>query len=108
MSYRKAAVFVHDYQAGVLEETDTGYRFYYLPEYLARPEKQVSPVSLTLPLQKEAYESATLFPFFDGLIPEGWLLDVVEKTWKVNPKDRMGLLLASCADTIGNVSINPL
>jgi len=46
-----------------------------------------------------------LFPFFDGLIPEGWLLEVVEDTWKVNPKDRMGLLLVSCRDTIGNVSV---
>ncbi len=108
MSYRKAAVFISDQQAGVLEETDTGYRFYYLPEYLSITDDTPGPVSLTLPLREQPYESATFFAFFDGLIPEGWLLDVVEKTWKVNPKDRMGLLLASCKDTIGNVSIRPL
>ena len=103
MSYRSADIFVHDTKAGVLEETETGYRFQYAPDYLSG--NQAEPVSLTLPLQDEPYESQVLFPFFDGLIPEGWLLDVVEDTWKVNPKDRMGLLLVSCRDTIGNVSV---
>jgi len=25
-------------------------------------------------------ECTTIFPFFDGLIPEGWLLDIAEHT----------------------------
>jgi len=103
MSYRKADIYVHETKAGVLEETETGYRFQYESGYVL--QKSAEPVSLTLPLQEEAYESQVLFPFFDGLIPEGWLLDVVEETWKVNPKDRMGLLLVSCRDTIGHVSV---
>ncbi len=103
MSYRKADIYVHETKAGVLEETETGYRFQYEPEYVL--QKNVDPVSLTLPMRQEPYESQVLFPFFDGLIPEGWLLDVVEETWKVNPKDRMGLLLVSCRDTIGHVSV---
>jgi len=103
MIYRRADIFVHESKAGVLEETETGYRFQYDPNYLFI--KKAEPVSLTLPLQQEPYESPVLFPFFDGLIPEGWLLDVVEEIWKVNPKDRMGLLLVSCRDTIGHVSV---
>lgn len=103
MSYRKANIFVHETKAGVLEETETGYQFQYDPEYIA--QKYAEPVSLTLPIQKDPYESLVLFPFFDGLIPEGWLLEVVEETWKVNPQDRMGLLLVSCRDTIGHVSV---
>ncbi len=103
MSYRKADIYVHESKAGILEETETGYRFKYDSDYLS--QKNAVPVSLTFPLQDEPYESQVLFPFFDGLIPEGWLLDVVEKTWKVNPKDRMGLLLVSCRDTIGHVSV---
>lgn len=103
MSYRSANIFVHTTKAGLLEETETGYRFQYHPDYLST--NQAEPVSLTLPLQEEPYESQIFFPFFDGLIPEGWLLDVVEETWKVNPKDRMGLLLVSCRDTIGHVSV---
>jgi len=103
VSYRKAVIYNHERRAGILEESETGYRFQYDPEYLSQTEAE--PISLTLPLQKEPHESTVLFPFFDGLIPEGWLLDVVEETWKVNPKDRMGLLLVSCHDTIGSVSV---
>lgn len=103
MSYRKADIHVQYSKAGVLEETDTGYKFTYEVEYLT--SKNAEPVSLTLPLQAESYESNVMFPFFDGLIPEGWLLDVVEQTWKVQPKDRMGVLLVSCKDTIGNISV---
>jgi serine/threonine-protein kinase HipA len=103
MSYRKAGIYINDTKAGTLEETETGYRFQYDSDYFSR--SKAKPVSLTLPLQEEPYELQVLFPFFDGLIPEGWLLDVVEETWKVNPKDRMGLLLVSCRDTIGNVSV---
>lgn len=42
---------------------------------------------------------------FDGLIPEGWLLGLVSRNWKIDTKDRFGLLLVSCKDCIGNVSI---
>lgn len=103
MSYRSAEIYMDEQLAGVLEETDNGYRFRYLSDYMDR--EGAAPVSLTLPLQEEPYESQVMFSFFDGLIPEGWLLDVVQDTWKVNPRDRMGLLLVSCRDTIGNVSV---
>lgn len=62
-------------------------------------------VSLTMPLSRKQYTSNILFPFFDGLIPEGWLLDVVSRNWKVDRNDRFGLLLIACRDSIGNVSI---
>lgn len=58
-----------------------------------------------MPLQKEEYSSKTLFTFFDGLIPEGWLLNVVSHNWKINSKDRFGILLVACKDSIGNVLI---
>ncbi|MEX1212352.1 MAG: HipA N-terminal domain-containing protein [Balneolaceae bacterium] len=103
MSFRTADIYVDEIRAGRLEETETGYRFQYDPGYLERERPE--PVSLTLPIQQKPFESNTLFPFFDGLIPEGWLLDLVQETWKVNPRDRMGLLLVSCRDTIGNVSV---
>ncbi|MBR6088330.1 MAG: HipA N-terminal domain-containing protein [Anaerolineaceae bacterium] len=103
MAYRKAFVYVCDQYAGLLEETDAGYSFAYEKKYLAS-EKPL-PVSLTLPLQEQPYESQTLFAFFDGLIPEGWLLDIVSHNWKIDQNDRFGLLLAACRDCIGNVSI---
>jgi serine/threonine-protein kinase HipA len=49
-----------------------------------------------------------MIPFFDNLIPEGWLLEIAERNWKINPRDRMGLLLAFCKDTIGAISIEML
>lgn len=103
MSYREAQIFIQDNLAGILKEDELGYHFQYTPEYLK--DATNPPVSLTLPVQDQPFRSPVLFPFFDGLIPEGWLLAVVEQTWKVNPKDRMGLLLVSCKDCIGNVSV---
>lgn len=103
---RRAAISIFDRPAGVLSEDEDGYRFSYNLEYLAG-ENPIA-ISLTLPLREEPHFSRTLHPFFDGLIPEGWLLDVVERTWKVNLRDRMGILLVSCKDCIGAVSVLPL
>jgi serine/threonine-protein kinase HipA len=52
--------------------------FAYSSEWLARPD--AVPVSLTLPLRGEPYVSQGLHPFFENLLPEGWLLDVTAKT----------------------------
>jgi len=100
---RKAAIKIEDHLAGWLTQNEQGYQFVYSQLYLAQPNAR--PVSLTLPLQETPYTSLVLFPFFDGLIPEGWLLDIVEKNWKLNPRDRMGLLLVCCKDCIGAVSV---
>lgn len=102
-AFRKAYVTVRNVFAGILSETDSGYRFAYDEDYLK--SENASPVSLTLPLRDEPYDSGTLFPFFDGLIPEGWLLGVVSRNWKIDTKDRFGLLLVACKDGIGNVRI---
>ncbi len=102
---RSAEVHMQGCLAGTLEERDNGYRFSYSPDYLNLDD--AAAISLSLPLQTEPFEDKRLFPFFDGLIPEGWLLDIAESTWKLNPRDRMGLLLACCRDCIGAVSIIP-
>ena len=102
-AYRTAYVYVRDTFAGTLKETDAGYSFAYDSDYLESANP--SAVSLTLPIQKEEYTSKTLFAFFDGLIPEGWLLNVVAHNWKMDRSDRFGILLVACRDPIGNVSI---
>ena len=102
-TFRKAYVYVRNIFAGVLSETDEGYSFSYTSEYLSRDNS--SAVSLTLPLTEQTYTSKTLFSYFDGIIPEGWLLDAVSRNWKIDPKDRFGVLLVACKDSIGNVSI---
>lgn len=100
---RSAKVYFHEVFAGVIKETDMGYAFQYDKVYL--DDLKAKPISKTLPLQAEIYESKVLFPFFDGLIPEGWLLEVAEKNWKLSSKDRFGLLLMCCEDCIGAVSV---
>ena len=102
---RSALVYFNDTLAGELRETDTGYEFAYRSEWLSHEDAR--PVSLTLPLRAEPYRSTTMFPFFDGLIPEGWLLAVTSDTWKVDRRDRMGLLLVACRDPIGAVHVRP-
>jgi serine/threonine-protein kinase HipA len=102
-TFRKAYVYVRNIFAGVLSETDEGYSFSYTSEYLSRDNSGA--VSLTLPLTEQTYTSKTLFSFFDGIIPEGWLLDVVSRNWKIDSRDRFGILLVACKDSIGNVSI---
>ncbi|TDH23973.1 phosphatidylinositol kinase [Segetibacter sp. 3557_3] len=101
---RKAEIKMHDKTAGWLTQDEYGYHFQYDEQYLQ--SEAAEPVSLTLPIKDRQFTSNILFPFFDGLIPEGWLLDIAEKNWKLNPRDRMGLLLACCKDCIGAVSVN--
>lgn len=102
-AFRTGYVYVERCYTGQISETEDGYRFIYDEGYLSREDARA--VSLTLPLKREAYESNTLFSFFDGLIPEGWLLNVVAHNWKLDRRDRFGLLLVACRDTIGNVTI---
>ena len=100
---RSGKVYFKTFFCGNIYENENGYFFEYNENYLN--EKNAQAVSPTMPLQKEVYKSKTLFAFFDGLIPEGWLLDIAEKNWKINYKDRMGLLLTCCKDCIGAVSV---
>ena len=100
---RKANVLMSGKLAGYLSETEDGYSFNYDENYLKEDLAQA--VSLTLPLTDKPHTNSVMLPFFDGLIPEGWLLEVAEQNWKLNERDRMGLLLACCKDCIGAVSI---
>jgi serine/threonine-protein kinase HipA len=100
---KKAEIKVNELTAGWLTQDEYGYHFSYDQTYLNSEDPEA--VSLTLPLQASPFSSKVLFPFFDGLIPEGWLLDIAERNWKLNPRDRMGLLLSCCKDCIGAVSV---
>lgn len=103
---RKGKILYKGIPAGELTEDDEGYTFAYYDSYLQSSDPQ--PISATMPLQSQPYPSTMLHPFFDGLIPEGWLLDVSARNWKLKTYDRMGLLLACCRDCIGAVSVEPI
>jgi serine/threonine-protein kinase HipA len=102
----KAQILYNNELAGALEKTDNGYSFIYDTDYLKG--KNPKPVSQTLPLSQFAYTSRILFSFFDGLIPEGWLLNIASKHWKIKGTDRFELLITLCRDTIGAVTVLPV
>lgn len=102
---KKALVYLYDRLAGRLTEDEDGYTFEYDRDYLGSDGAEA--ISLTMPLTDGKYHDTVLFPFFDGLIPEGWLLGIAERSWKIDRRDRMSLLLACCKDCIGAVSVVP-
>lgn len=104
---RSANIFYKDVLAGVLTETDEGeYIFKYADDYVINHPEQF--ITFNMPVTNDPYISNRLFPFFEGLIPEGWLLNIASKNWKINTNDRMGLLIACCQNCIGAVSVIPI
>jgi serine/threonine-protein kinase HipA len=104
---RKGIVKYNGIQLGLLTEEDNGeYVFEYDEDYVQMYPSQF--ITFHMPVSKIPYRSKRLFPFFDGLIPEGWLLNIAAESWKINKNDRMGLLLACCQNSIGAVSVHPV
>ena len=89
--------------AGMVAQDEEGYSFTYDADYVRNADAPA--ISLTLPKREEPYRSRTMISFFDGLIPEGWLLHISAKRWNIDQRDRMELLLTVCEDTIGAVEI---
>lgn len=104
---RRGKVYYKDNLAGTIIETDEGeYVFQYDKNHVKDHSSEF--ISFTMPVTDKPYTDKRLFPFFEGLIPEGWLLDIASKNWKINKNDRMGLLLACCQNCIGAVSVLPI
>jgi serine/threonine-protein kinase HipA len=104
---RKGKVYYNDNIAAIITETNDGdYIFQYDKDYVKQHPKDF--ITFTMPVVEEPYIEKRLFPFFEGLIPEGWLLDIASRNWKINLNDRMGLLLACCKNCIGAVSVVPI
>lgn len=102
---KQTRIFIQDVFCGILREDEEGFHFHYDSAYLARPDAVA--LSPTIPLTEEPYEKEMMFPVFDGLIPEGWLLDIASNSWKIDRRDRMSLLMACCKDCIGDISVIP-
>lgn len=105
MTMRRAIVRLDGQRVGILSERASGSAFAYDEAWLARPDAE--PISLTMPLRAEPYESRTLHPFFENLLPEGWLLELSLTKLKIASDDIFGLLLATCADCMGKVEVTP-
>lgn len=104
---RQGKVLYKNRLAGIITETNDGeYVFRYDEKYATDYPNDF--ITFTMPVRKKSYIENRLFPFFDGLIPEGWLLEIASNNWKINKNDRMGLLLACCQNCIGAVSVEPI
>lgn len=101
---RRAKVFVKGLPAGVLEEVEKGklYRFIYDKGYSGEP------VSLTIPVEKKEFEFRSFPPFFDGLLPEGVMLEGLLRIRKLDRNDYFSQLLAVGADLVGAVTVGEL
>ena len=104
---RQGKVYYKKHFAGIITETPEGeYEFQYDKTYVkTHPDAFIT---FKMPVREEPYKDTRLFSFFEGLIPEGWLLDIASENWKINKNDRMGLLLACCQNCIGAVSVKPV
>ena len=104
---RQGIVKYNNIKTGLLTEDDNGeYLFVYDEHYVKNHPHQF--ISFQMPVSTNPYRSFRLFPFFDGLIPEGWLLNIAAESWRINKNDRMGLLLACCQNAIGAVTVHPI
>ena len=104
---RKGKVNYKNNLAGIITETDEGdFIFQYDKNYVKEHPSEF--ITFTMPVTDKPYTDKRLFSFFEGLIPEGWLLEIASKNWKINKNDRMGLLLACCQNCIGAVSVIPI
>ncbi|MDI1352695.1 MAG: HipA N-terminal domain-containing protein [bacterium] len=100
---RKAYVSVNGIKAGILEELQGGTcKFNYLEDYHG------APVSLTIPLKNKVYDFAVFPPFFEGLLPEGIMLEALLRKYKIDRNDYFGQLIIVGQDVVGAVTIEEL
>ena len=101
---KKARVFVDGEPAGELHELKRGqhYRFVYDEKY------QGPSVSLTMPTSAKVYDYDRFPPFFEGVLPEGIMLDGLLRQRKLDRNDLMGQLIAVGQDLVGNVTVEEL
>lgn len=103
----KARVYFKQQLAGILEKNDSGYYFQYDEEYLSN--SKTKSISLSLPKTKMNFHSNQLFPFFHGLLTEGFTTKIQSRKLKIDEKDYFTRLIKTAnIDTIGCVTIEEL
>jgi serine/threonine-protein kinase HipA len=98
---RKVKVFMHGIYAGILEEIERGrkYKFKYNSKYSGEP------ISLTMPAEKKEYDFDLFPPLFDGLLPEGVMLEALLRQNKIDKDDYLSQIIAVGSDLVGAVTV---
>jgi serine/threonine-protein kinase HipA len=100
---KKARILVNGVEAGIFEKLmHEKYKFTYHPNY------QGAPISLTMPLTHKIYEFNKFPPFFEGLLPEGSMLEALLRKYKIDRNDYFEQLLTVGQDVVGAVTIKEL
>lgn len=100
---RRARILVNNIEAGILEELKGNkYTFTYHPDY------QGAPISLTMPLTHPFYKFDGFPPFFEGLLPEGYMLEALLRKYKIDSNDYFQQLIKVGQDVVGAVTIEAL
>ena len=102
---RTAKVFLRGVEAGMLQKSEDGFTFAYSIDWI---QSGGTAMALSMPLTQKPYQAPTLFPFFDNLIPEGWLLSYVQQVHRVDKTDRFALLMITGRFPIGAISVVPV
>ncbi|MFV0346531.1 MAG: HipA N-terminal domain-containing protein [Bacteroidales bacterium] len=101
---RTARVFVDGLEAGVLQEIEFGSRYAF--EYLKGYDGQQ--VSVRMPTSQSRYLYNKFPPFFEGVLPEGYQLDSILRSKKIDRNDLFSLLMVVGDDLVGNITVKEI
>jgi serine/threonine-protein kinase HipA len=98
---KKAKIFAGGILTGHLIEWEKNqrYEFAYLESYYG------SPISLTMPLTQRVYYFDQFPPFFDGFLPEGFMLDALLQKAKIDKDDHFEQLLRVGEELVGDITV---
>lgn len=101
--HKVALVFFNDILTGYLIRDKNSFTFKYEDSFFE--SKDSFPISYSFPLTQREYQSKELFPFFEGLVSEGWLLKMQSQNLKIDERDYFSMLLENGEDLIGGIKI---
>ena len=96
-------VFFEARVVGTIEARVEGAIFIYHPEWLRT--RGAFPLSILMPLSKNAVSSSVFLPWAQNLLPEGSALRTIGSKLGTSPEDVVGLLSAIGRDTAGALSV---
>jgi serine/threonine-protein kinase HipA len=101
---KRAEVSMHGIPAGILEKIESGNKYWFT--YF---EKYNGPsIALTMPVDEKEFVFDRFPPFFDGLLPEGVLLEGLLKQRKIDKFDYLCQLIAVGNDLVGAITVQEI
>ena len=97
---RRAQVYMLGQLAGSLTEYGPSQFVFRYREGYSGP-----PISLSIPVSRRDHRFDRFPPFFEGLLPEGEMLEGLLRQRKLDRDDMLGQLLAVGEETVGAVTV---